>query len=546
MAKTARVALGFLGTRLDGGAGRRRWERWRPTVDLCLQPELGITRLELFCEATHAELAARVRADLAEAAPQVEVVEHRLGIADPWDFEEVYMRLFAWARSYPFRPRKEDYLVHMTTGTHVGQIAWFLLCEARLIPGQLLQTAPPSPRRAGRGERAALGSYSLVDLDLARYERIAARFAEEQRDARSFLKAGIETRNPAFNELIAELEAVAGVSRDPILLTGPTGAGKSRLARRVYQLKQQRGLAEGALVEVNCATLRGDAAMSALFGHVQGAFTGAQKAREGLLRRADRGVLFLDEIGELGLDEQAMLLRAIEERRFLPLGSDAEVGSEFQLLAGTNRDLSAGVAEGSFREDLLARIDLWTFRLPALCERPEDLEPNLDYELERASDSLGRQISLTRPARSAYLELGRDAPWTRNFRDLNSSVRRLATLAQGGRITLEQVRREAERLRATWASSSGAESEERESDPALLERHLGAGAADLDPFDAVQLAYVLRVVEGAPSLSAAGRLLFAQSLARRQSSNDADRLRKYLSRFGLEARGVRARGGARV
>ena len=97
---------------------------------------------------------------------------------------------------------------------------------------------------------------------------------------------------------------------------------------------------QGPFVEVNCATLRGDAAMSALFGHVKGAFTGALRDRPGLLRAADGGVLFLDEIGELGADEQAMLLRALEEKRFLPLGGDREVTSDFQLIAGTNRDLA--------------------------------------------------------------------------------------------------------------------------------------------------------------------------------------------------------------
>ena len=96
-------------------------------------------------------------------------------------------------------------------------------------------------------------------------------------------------------------------------------------------------------------------------------------------------MLFLDEIGELGADEQAMLLRAIEEKAFYPLGSDRERTSDFQLVAGTNRDLGALVREGRFREDLLARINLWTFRLPALRERVEDIEPNLDFELDRAA-----------------------------------------------------------------------------------------------------------------------------------------------------------------
>ncbi len=152
-------------------------------------------------------------------------------------------------------------------------------------------------------------------------------------------------------------------SRAPILLNGPTGAGKSFLARRIFELKQARHQFSGAFVEVNCATLRGDTAMSTLFGHVKGAFTGARESREGLLRSANGGMLFLDEIGELGADEQAMLLKAIEEKTFTRLAAIA-VSSDFQLIAGTVRDLRQLVAEGKFREDLYARINLWTFTLP--------------------------------------------------------------------------------------------------------------------------------------------------------------------------------------
>ena len=278
---------------------------------------------------------------------------------NPWDFEEVYGRLHDFARAYPFDPETEEYLIHITTGTHVAQICLFLLTESRHIPGKLLQTSPPRHKASGEP-----GRYTIIDLDLSKYDRLASRFETQVRDDLSFLKSGIETRNRRFNELIEQIERVAIHSHAPLLLTGPTGAGKSRLARRIYELKKSRRQIEGAFVEVNCATIRGDAAMSALFGHVKGAFTGAVRDRPGLLKAADGGMLFLDEVGELGADEQAMLLRALEEKLFLPVGADEEVGSRFQLICGTNRNLKADVAGGEFREDLLARINLWTFSLP--------------------------------------------------------------------------------------------------------------------------------------------------------------------------------------
>jgi transcriptional regulatory protein RtcR len=151
-------------------------------------------------------------------------------------------------------------------------------------------------------------------------------------------------------------------------------------------------------VEVNCATLRGDSAMSTLFGHAKGAFTGAVSARAGLLRSADGGLLFLDEIGELGADEQAMLLKAIEEKRFYPVGSDKEVHSDFQLIAGTCRDLAQDVQQGRFREDLFARLNMWTFHLPPLSERREDIEPNIEFELTRFAQEQGREVRFNKEA----------------------------------------------------------------------------------------------------------------------------------------------------
>jgi transcriptional regulatory protein RtcR len=470
---------------------------------------------------------------MRHAAPETDV---RLVVdptADAWDFEDVYGNLHDFARSYPFETEAEDYLVHITTGSHVAQICLFLLTESRHIPGRLLQTSPPPGPRG-----TDPGTFAIIDLDLSKYDRIATRFARDELDERSLLKSGIPTRSASFNEIVERLDRVTVRSAAPILLLGPTGAGKSLLARRIYELKKARRLVQGPFVEVNCATVRGDAAMSALFGHVKGAFTGALRDRPGLLRSANEGLLFLDEVGELGLDEQAMLLRALEDKRFLPLGGDKEVSSDFQLIAGTNRDLAAAVRDGRFRDDLLARINLWTFHLPALTERREDIEPNVDYELDQFRRRTGTAVTFSKEARDHFLAFASSAQarWPGNFRDLNAVMIRLATLAPAGRITVDQVKAEVVHLGATWSPASAGRR------PGLVDRIVPSELVrHLDRFDRVQLEDVLDACRGSNSLSAAGRLLFDQSRERKKIANDADRLRKYLARFGLEWSEVKER-----
>ena len=519
------VVIGLLGSQLDLGKGPNRWDRWRPTVDLCRHEDLVVSRFELMIQRRFRSLADQVAEDIGSISPETEVVFHDVAFRDPWDFEEVYGRLHDFARAYPFEPDTRDYLVHITTGTHVAQICLFLLTESHHFPARLLQTSPPPRTRSPDP-----GRYAIIDLDLSRYDRLASRFQLERQEDLSFLKSGIETRNATFNALIERIERVAIASTAPILLEGPTGAGKSQLAGRIYDLKKRRRQLEGPFVEVSCATLRGDQAMSALFGHVKGAFTGAAKDRTGLLRSADGGVLFLDEIGELGPDEQAMLLRAVEEKRFLPVGTDREVGSDFQLLAGTNRSLPRAVAEGRFRDDLLARINLWTFSLPGLRSRVEDIPPNLEYELDQWARNTGSRVTFNKEARSKFLRFatGSEGTWPANFRDFNAAITRMATLADGGRIREALVDEEIARLKAQWGATAGHTVGDD------LSRFLSEDdIAELDRFDQAQLGYVLGVCAKARSLSEAGRVLFDVSRTRRAKANDADRLRKYLARYGL-------------
>ena len=255
------VIIGLLGPTLDMGKQSKRWERWRPTVALCQHEDLLVSRLELLYQKRFKSLQDLVVKDIKRISPETVVVSYAVDFRDPWDLEEVYAALHDFAKAYPFDQDNEEYLVHITTGTHVAQICLYLLTESNYLPAKLLQTSPSSGKKK---DNDVSGEYRIIDLDLSKYDRIAMRFRQEMDDDITFLKSGIETRNRAFNALIERIEQVAMNSTDPVLITGPTGAGKSNLARRIYELKKSRRQLKGDFIEINCATLRGDAAMSAL------------------------------------------------------------------------------------------------------------------------------------------------------------------------------------------------------------------------------------------------------------------------------------------
>lgn len=528
------VVYSFLGTTKDflGGEGEDRWNQYRPNVALCQQSNFRVDRLHLLIQKKFLEKAEALIPDIQKISPQTEIVREIYECQDPWDFQKMYSVLFDLTEKQQFDPENENYFVHLSTGTHTAQICLFLLTESRHFPAQLLQT---NQLKDANGKLSPTGNIICINLDLSTYDHLAARFQKKTDDALSFLKSGIKTKNAAFNALIAQIEKVAVVSTDPLLITGPTGSGKSKLARKIHELRKERLSLTGKFIEVNCATLRADSAMAALFGHTKGAFTGAVSARSGYLKEADGGILFLDEIGELGLDEQAMLLHAIEEKTFFPIGSDHPVSSSFQLICGTNRDLQLRIEEGLFREDLFARINLWTFELPSLVQRPEDIAPNIEYEIRRFAEKTGKHISFNEAAHARFLGFARspEALWCGNFRDLNAAMTRMGTLAEGGRITEEIVEEEIARLTRLWRSGCAKNPGSQENFCWKQWTDRFPKLAELDRFDQIQLQDVLRVCTSASSISEAGRTLFAQSRKNKKTANDADRLRKYLKKFDL-------------
>ena len=515
------ILISLLGSTLDSNGkarGLSRWNVWRPSVALAMQNDLHFDRYHLIYQPKFSGLKDRIVEDIKQCSPATEVIPEAIDMDDPWDFEEVYSKLYEYSRSHDFSGEEDNYYIHITTGSHVAQICLFLLTESNHLPGKLIQTHP------GIGPE---GSYNIIDLDLSRYDMLAKRFAVERENDLDFLKSGIATKNKQFNELIETIERVAIRSAEPILLTGPTGAGKSQLAKRIYELKKLNNQIKGDFVNINCATLRGDQAMSVLFGHKKGSFTGAVADRPGLLKKADNGILFLDEIGELGLDEQAMLLRAIEEKKFFPLGADVESESSFELICGTNRDLELAVNEGRFRSDLLARINLWDFQLPGLADRREDIEPNVEYELQRFTEKSGKHITFNKEAKAEFMRYAMDpaTSWRGNFRDLNAMITRMATLANGGRIDGKVVDAEIARSRKNQQLSASDQ---------ILAGLLGSDYQNkFDEFDLCQLARVVEICRQSTSRAEAGKKLFSISRIQRKSANDSDRLGKYLDKFGL-------------
>jgi two-component system NtrC family response regulator len=226
--------------------------------------------------------------------------------------------------------------------------------------------------------------------------------------------AGMVTANSAMAELLETALKVAG-SEATVLVTGESGTGKEVLARLVHQHSPRR---EGPMVAVNCTAIPDNLIESELFGHVKGAFTGAISNRKGRFQTAAKGTLFLDEIGELKMDMQAKLLRAIQEREVEPVGSDRTEKIDVRIIAATNKDLSEEVASGNFREDLYYRLSVIPLHIPPLRERPEDIPALANHFLKKLSAPRGVKFS------NEVMSVMKKYEWPGNIRELQNSVER--------------------------------------------------------------------------------------------------------------------------
>jgi two-component system NtrC family response regulator len=260
---------------------------------------------------------------------------------------------------------------------------------------------------------------ALEHQSLSRQHRYLLSEREEE-----FGHYGIVGRSRAIEGVLRQLELVAR-SKSTILITGETGTGKELAARAIHARSAQH---ERPLIKVNCAAIPEALLESELFGHVKGAFTGATANRRGRFALADGGTIFLDEIGTLSPSVQAKLLRVLQEREFEPVGSERTESVDVRVIAATNRDLRAMIAEGRFQEDLFYRLSVIPIDLPPLRERREDIPLLVEHFVRKHAQRVGRRIDAVEPA---ALERLSAYSWPGNVRELENAVERAVVLATG-------------------------------------------------------------------------------------------------------------------
>jgi transcriptional regulator with PAS, ATPase and Fis domain len=292
---------------------------------------------------------------------------------------------------------------------------------------------------------------------------------------------------PSLARIFRDAAKIAG-SALSVLILGETGTGKELIAREVHTLSPR----EGNFVAQNCGAFAANLLESQLFGHKKGAFTGAVADRPGVVRSADGGTLFLDEIGELPLDSQAAFLRVLEEREVVPLGETRPVPVDLRVVAATNQDIGAMVAQKRFRADLLARLCGHVVRLPALRQRPEDIGILLGSLLKRIARDRAESLGLTTEAARSIIQY----QWPFNIRELRERLSRALLLSDGvlsrsslfpdasvhdesiGVDRMEHI----ERLLAKHRGNVAAVARELKKDPAQIRRWARQSGIEIDRY----------------------------------------------------------------
>lgn len=291
------------------------------------------------------------------------------------------------------------------------------------------------PRFSSAVEAVKLGAFDYLPqpLDRDTLQNTIKRAMEQRQRHAGEQRPGIETASPGKDlGIVGQALAIDRLSKlirklafnvHPVLILGESGTGKELVARAIHFHGSRR---EQPFIPIDCGALVPTLMESELFGHERGSFTGAERAKDGLLRIAEGGTVFFDEIGELPGELQGKLLRALQEKEIRPVGSTKRIRIDVRVIAATNRDLEAEVRGGTFRKDLYFRLNVVTLKLPPLRERMEDIKDLSDWFLDRIAKSTGQQRKVVAPEAMRMLQT---YSWPGNVRELENFIERAVALS---------------------------------------------------------------------------------------------------------------------
>lgn len=389
---------------------------------------LQIERILLFATPRTVEMTSATAEAIHERSPAITVDKIYLSLEDPTDYAAILTHLRRECGSYCERFPEANLFVLTAAGTPQMHACWLLLAASGEVPARLVHT------REAKFASAQKPAVYIIDLAKTTFPRILPAFASHSEagelsdtpkaDMDMILdEVGLVGEHPKFKKALRRAAACAGFSV-PVLLMGETGTGKELFAKFIHRLSD-RSLRP--FVVVNCAAIPETLVESILFGHRKGAFTGANEDLKGKFSAAHTGTLFLDEVGELPLETQAKLLRALETGEIEPLGQDLPVQVDARVIAATNRNLLEEIKAKRFREDLYYRLKDVVITLPPLRERRSDIPRLAIYLLQSINKHMRRQRQLSPEALVAL----QSRSWPGNVRDLRAVLRGSVILSAG-------------------------------------------------------------------------------------------------------------------
>jgi transcriptional regulator with PAS, ATPase and Fis domain len=397
-------------------------EEEQPGPILSLLSTRSFDQIFLFDTPTTRKVTEETGFAISKLYPRSTVHILEMALSDPTNYQEIFRGLRTHLHRIIEDFTSARFFVAVASGTPHMHACWVLLAASGEIPASILHVRPP---HFVTKERPLVSEIDLSSRDFpaVRFQDQPIEIEESDIDVDAVkARLGIVGDHPAMHSSL-EMGAMLAPSQAPVLIFGETGTGKELFARYIHRLS---GRPRETFVAVNCAAIPEDLVESLLFGHKKGAFTGAVSDQVGKFDSADKGTLFLDELGELPLTTQAKLLRVLQDGLVEPIGQAKAHKVDVRIVGATNRDLRKLVRQGKFREDLFYRLNVGEIKLPPLRERRSDIPKLALHILDRLNSSLRRPKRLSAEALSRL----QSHSWAGNVRDLENVIERSVRLCR--------------------------------------------------------------------------------------------------------------------